>query len=424
MPEGSDLGEGIVQAHLPQHIERSRDRFRPWHRVRKQFIRNQQWNWLTGRMITREWRRELQEPELAWPLNDSDDVGEGFDPAPESFPKRPIKCLVIPGDDLLDIRCLHEDIEGQNCSIRYLGFNESAGSKHPNTQIHVANNALTSLPRVWNDSTVLHDRFEALAKPQSQATRYMKHFGPFHVVNIDLCGSIFPNTQKSPSESYQALREIFSYQCAKQNVEWLFFMTTMVEPAVVDTEGFDKLCGPVRTNYDEHTEFAGLIECLIPTEAFPAAPPPSIDVSAIDERQMVQLFGVAFGKWLLGLCQSAKPKWTVAMRRSYQYSINETKGAVMLSLAFELKPNTAPPTDVTGITTAQVPPKQFPTELQCATKLVESVSNIANVEAILEKDPDLAMRLRADQARLLAASGYDESAYLKWVAEGEKDPIA
>jgi hypothetical protein len=92
----------------------------------------------------------------------------------------------------------------------------------------------------------------------------------------------------------------------------------------------------------------------------------------------------------------------------------------MLSLAFELKPNITPPTDASGMTTTTQPlPKPFPTEVECANKLVESVANIRNVEDILANEPDLRSELRDAQARLLAMAGYDPEAYLKWVAEGE-----
>ena len=85
---------------------------------------------------------------------------------------------------------------------------------------------------------VLHDRFEALAHPESQAMRYLKEYGPYHVVNLDLCGSIFPNTAKAPSEYYQALGEVLRFQCMRQNVEWLLFITTMVEPSIAHVDEF------------------------------------------------------------------------------------------------------------------------------------------------------------------------------------------
>jgi len=60
-----------------------------------------------------------------------------------------LKCLVIPGQDLLDIRALRNDVGDLKCYIRYLGFNESHGSDHRGTRIHVANNAVTSFSDVF-----------------------------------------------------------------------------------------------------------------------------------------------------------------------------------------------------------------------------------------------------------------------------------
>jgi hypothetical protein len=419
--EDSDFIDDIVQDKLPEHMLPVRDRFLPWHRVRKEFIRSRQWNLLTERMVVRHWKRELQQPEHDWSLEDSPaENDKGFEPSANTFLKRPIKCLVIPGEDLLDLRALYRDLEKLNCTIRYLGFNESGGSKQTGTQVHISNNALTSLPRIWKDSMVVHDRFEALAHEDSQAMRYLKEYGPYHVVNLDLCGSMFPNTAKPPTEYYQALGEVLKFQCVRQNIEWLLFITTVVEPANVHVDELNKLCSPTRTNYDSHKDFAELLECLVPPSTFPTAPPPSIEVSELSEEQLVQLFGVAFGKWLLAFCHAAQPQWTVAMRRSFVYTMNEKKGAVMLSLAFELKPNITPPTDASGMTTTTQPlPKPFPTEVECANKLVESVANIRNVEDILANEPDLRSELRDAQARLLAMAGYDPEAYLKWVAEGE-----
>jgi hypothetical protein len=107
------------------------------------------------------------------------------------------------------------------------------------------------------------------------------------------------------------------------------------------------------------------------------------------------------------------------MRRSYRYAVNEGKGAVMLSLAFELKPNVSPPVDTAGMSTIQIQPRVFPDERECAMKLAESVANIRDIDALLSEDAALGAELLKAQADLLEAAGYDRSAYLRWVADGE-----
>jgi len=50
------------------------------------------------------------------------------------------------------------------------------------------------------------------------------------------------------------------------------------------------------------------------------------------------------------------------MSRSFRYYINKEKGAVMLSLAFEMTPNFAPPMDTTGMSKPETALKPFPKE--------------------------------------------------------------
>jgi hypothetical protein len=414
----SDFVDDIIQDNLPVHTEPPRDTFHPWHRVRKEYIRRLQWNELTARMVKRTWRRQLHLEEHEWSFEERPDEEKNLQLPESVLLQRSLNCLMIPGEDLLDIRALWRDIQRLNCWIRYLGFNESEGSNQAGTRIHVSNNAVTSLPLMVRDSCVVRDRFEAVARENSQAWRYLKQYGPYHVVNLDLCGSLFPNTAKDPQEYYNALFRLLAYQFESQKTEWLLFITTMVEPAVVQAENLKVLCGPTRENYHKHKEFADRVLKLLPAEAFPSAES-AVNVSVLDENQMVQLFGVAFAKWLLRLCQKAQPQWTVAMRRSYRYSINEDKGAVMLSLAFEMKPNIAPPVDSTGMSKLELQPKVFPSELECAVKLAESVANIRDIDAELVAKPGLKAELQEAQASLLESAGYDRAAYLKWVSEGE-----
>jgi hypothetical protein len=415
----TDLSDDIVQDQLPVHTEPARDNFLPWHRVRKEYIRRFQWNELTRRMVKRYWRRQLHQPEKEWSLEDRAEEEELKVPE-DVLLQRALTCLVIPGDDLLDVRALWRDIQPYRCSLRYLGFNESQSSDNTHTRVHISNNAMTSLPRVVRDSRVVQDRFEAIALEDSQAYRYLKEYGPYHVVNLDLCGSMFPNTAKDPQEYYDALFRLLAYQFEHQKMEWLLFITTMVEPAVIHAEGFRKLCGPTSDNYQKHKDFAGRIDELIPA-AFPAGEA-TVDLSKVTEEQIVKLFGLALGKWLVALCQTAKPQWTVAMRRSYSYSVNQKKGAVMLSLAFELKPNAAPPVDSSGMAKLELQPKRFPDERECAIKLAESVANIRNVDDELANNLELKAELLEAKARLLESAGYDRAAYLKWVSEGEENP--
>lgn len=416
--DDSDFVDEIVADRRPVHTAPPSDDFKPWHRVRKEFIRQQQWNELTIRLAKRRWFQELRQDDIEWALDDdAKEVESSVTPASE-MQKRPLRCLVIPGDDLLDIRALWRDTQEHNCQICYLGFNERHGSDQEGTRIHVANNAVTSLSRVNKNSQVIGDRFEHIIHQNSQARRYLRSYGPYHVVNLDFCGSIFPNTQSDAQPYLKAVHEMLIYQFAEQKSPWLLFVTTEVQPSIADPGKLESFCRLARNNYNEHAEFRDEVGKFLPESAFENAEV-SVNLGGLTEDQMVKLFGVALGKWLLQLSHSAQPQWTVSMRRSYQYSINEDKGAVMLALAFEFLPNITPPVDRSGISSLNIKPKEFPDEKECALKIARSVAAIQDVDIRLDAEPELKQKLTDDHASLLESAGFDRDAYVAWVAAGE-----
>ena len=182
--EPSDLSDDIVPDQ-PRHSDFARN-FAPWHKVRKEYVRKEQWNKFINRSIERHWKLSLT--------------------------SKPLQCLVIPGDDLLDIRSLHRDTAESACSIRYLGFNSGHGSDNEGTRVYISHNDVTSLDRVADDSYVVHGPFQSVGNQQSQAYRHVKQYGPFHVVNLDLCDSLFPNEDGDVEAYFKGLHGIAAYQ--------------------------------------------------------------------------------------------------------------------------------------------------------------------------------------------------------------------
>lgn len=405
--DSSNIADGIVPEKAPEHIGRRRTEFLPWHKVRKQFVRKHQWNELVKQLVESAWRSSLNKPSL----------GAAQSPSSTMHVSEPLRCLVIPGDDLLDIRSLWSEVSPLDCYIRYLGFNEGHGSQEEGTRVFVANNAVTSLAGVISDSQVLRDRFESIAK-DSTAFAHLKRYGPFHVVNLDLCGSLLPNKQV-PIEPYiTAIDRLLRYQFANQKTSWLLFVVTMIEPATADPDEMAKFCKPTRQNYDSNPAFAKGVEALFPDSVL-KDPNLSAAVSGITDDEMIRLFGVAFGKWLLKLSHSGSPEWTVKMRQVHRYQVEEKTGAAMLSLAFQFRPNFSPPVDPTGISTLTTPSSNFPSEVESAVKIPEAVARMRDVDAELASKNELREQLKAESADLMESAGFNRAEYLKWVATGE-----
>ncbi len=417
-PQDSDFVDDIVDDKLSQHIDPPRKTFLPWHRVRKEFIRRNQWNFLAKKMAERHWKTLDKAQALESVSSDDSEAATPSITAKAITFERPLKCLVIPGEDLLDIRALWRDTKDIGCHIRYLGFNESHSSSMAGTRLHVANNMVTSLPRIAADSYVTHDSFESIAKTTSRAYKYLKDYGPYHIVNLDFCGSIYPSQNSSSSNFLTAIHQLLTYQFSEQRTQWLLLITTEAEPAITDISAMNKLCGATTNNLKVHADFEGELSKLFPDNTIDTQQ--TIKLSDLSPEHLITLFGVAFGKWLLHLCYAGQPKWALHMRRSYRYAINPEKGAIMLSLAFELHPIIQPPVDATGNSNAQVIPKNSPSEVDCALCLLKRISDIRDVDAFLNENTLERESLLNSHATLLHDAGYDKEAYIDWVKNGEK----
>ncbi len=410
----ADFVDEIVQDEVPHHIEPPRDDFKAWHKVRKQFIREQQWNRLITRMIYRL-RQPLQDEVGDWSLDHDQNLdGDASPEIPDAIlVERPLRCLVLPGDDLLDLRSLWNAIHPQQCWIRYLGFNEAQGSQSQGTRVYVSNNEVTSLARVATDSQVLPDRFQSIANEKSQAYHYLRKYGPFHVVNLDLCDSLFPTTSSGRTEYYNALHRLAEYQMKTQTTPWLLFITTQVQPSLVQAAELEQMCQPTRKNCDTYDDFRQRLGTIIPASALQSEKA-AIDISRLDEEEMIRVFGVALGKWLMQLAASASPEWFVDVQPCFRYGIRENPHVEILSLAFLFKPNFQAPVDATGLSSLNIQHPNQPDELELAIKLVSAIEKMVDVDDLLRSNNELRTSLETASADLLASAGYDREKYLEW----------
>jgi hypothetical protein len=406
MDDSTDLADGIIPNSIPEHIRPKRTSFLPWHKVRKQYVREKQWNFLAKNCFKNNWRSDLQKYSELEPQSSIMHI------------KNPLRFLTLPGSDLLDIQALWGGLRELDCCISYLGFNSGEGSKEPDTDVFIANNRVTSLEGVVPNSIVQKDRFETIASEKSQAYKSLKEYGPYHIVNLDLCGTLFPNIENNVEPLYNAIHALLNYQLREQTKSWLLFATTVVKPIAVDATKFNSICTPIKENAKTHKVFAEKIEALFPKTAL-NIDGDGVNLNGLSSSQIVSFFGAAFGKVLLSMCHSANPKWGIVMRRSFSYVVNEETDATMLSLAFEFVPTHSPPVDPTGMSKQSTVKVKVATEEECAINIIDMVRQIADVDDILENNEEVKILLRDSSAALLEDAGYNREAYLKWIEDGE-----
>lgn len=384
----SDFVDDIVPAAEPHHLTVQAE-FAPWHKVRKQYIRKHQWN---KQLLVCAQRQCLSD----------------------------IRCLVIPGDDLLDVRSLWHDSQALNCTIRYLGFNERHNSTQEGTRLHIAHNALMSKGRIDGASLVTADRFQSIANKNSKAYSYMREHGPFNVVNLDICDTLFPShTASNVQAYYDALHCLAAYQMKEQTAPWLLFLTTQVEPATVDKVALERLLVPTAANMTTNRDFLDKLFALLSQTGQSIPTGQTLPLDNLSPAQMRTTFGIGLGKWLLQLATSSHPEWTVSMYRSYRYSIEPSTNTEMLSLAFAFRRRVVPPVDTSGLSTHQPAATSFPTEAESAMTILKEVERLGDVDALLYADSNLHTSLRDESASLLESVGYDRATYLQWIAQGE-----
>lgn len=386
--DASDILDGIYQSPiLPTLEDQPRVEFKPWHRPRKHYIRIHQW--------CKEIRRLIET--LAYSNGSV------------------VTYLGLPGEDMLDIRTLQGVLQPAGVKLRYLGFDSTARNPSGRYELNLAEHEVYALNFIDPHSKILIDRFESVINPRSIALARVRAFEPFDILNIDLCDSI-----ANPSKSTQYFDAIGTL-CDKQlksrgNRPWLLFLTTRVGRKATSADLTQKLLECVIRNIEANPDFAddlrqnGFDLAAIRSEASVGG--------QMTESQLADLFGLAIGKWLLGLLNNGTSTVRVTLLQSYRYRV-ATEVPDMLSLAFEIETLQATLADPAGIATLPSPERSStPSEAQQAQALLTSLWTMKDVDALLAGDELLFERMIAKCAKLLTAARYDAESYKVWARAG------
>jgi hypothetical protein len=366
---------------VPEHSKLPERHIKPWHKPRKQWIRRNQWLKKTA--------------ELCSMLNLKD--------------RRPLRYLSLPGEDLLDIRVIQECCADRDIKLKYLGLNDDYSSDEPNTWLHIAWNEVNSLAAIHHDSVVVKDRFEQIADPNSLASKYVQDYGPFDVVNLDLCESISPIKPRQPNY-YAALQSLASNQIRTRPASepWLLLVTSRVGgPWVLDAD-MKKLAACIASNVETDRHFGIGLDSLVP-EGVVIIRNQHTNWKKIQQPHFLNLFGVGFGKWLMQLLATASPKWGVKLLRSYSYRIY-APSPDMVSLAFLLECYPETPKDKAGLSTSVNPSTPVYDERAFALALLDGVRTINDLDVDLSKNLNAYEAMEKETYDLLLSARYSPAA--------------
>lgn len=134
-----------------------------------------------------------------------------------------------------------------------------------------------------------------------------------------------------------------------------------------------------------------------------------VQTNKLSQNEFVKMFSAGLGKWLLALMSSSVPKWGVLLQSGYSYRVHDDDPD-MVSYAFLLEPFIQGPIDTSGLSrVAPTKEKEFDEE-KSAIDILNNVSAIQDLDAIVKGKPTLKKQLEEESESLLVAAGYEGKA--------------
>ena len=357
---------------------------KPWHRPRKQFIRNRLWIEFSRRLI----RKEKNKPGLQTPV-------EG---------KPEVRYLTLPGIDYLDVRMLAELCSEQDCCLTSVGF--YSGDERTNRNVaraKVREFDLISANIITRSSETYYRRFEEIAD-KGQAYRNLQHKGPFHIVNIDACGSVaLPNAEHA-TRLIDAIYRIVEFQLDNKSSRWLLFISTDIRPVSLSQETLSNLCKAIFKNAENSEAFREKVLFMFGEND---AEIESVVATAMNSsgEEFLKLFALSLSKWLLHL--ASDKNWNMTTHDTYCYAtgISGNDTPTMVCLAFEFMPPPHGLNDPHSVVRAQPAVGNEPgdTSIQAANK----VADMENVDCRMKSRHKLRKKMTNQVRQLLEEACYN-----------------
>jgi len=364
------------EAPLPSQRE-----FLPWHRPRKQFVRQYQWCEQINRLLTDA------------PLSD------GI-----------LKYLGLPGTDLLDLRHFYSSVcEGNDISFRFLGFNASARpDSAAQVELNISLDEVRRLPQVDPRSDVIGDDFALLSKNDSIAWKRAHELGPFDVINLDLCDGFGAQTPGSlENDYYNAVNNLMVLQ-ARSPRPWLMLLTTRADKDNVDLTVLAALVEKYKRNLIDCTDFrtASAVTFNIDDAA-------KLEAATHTPSGLLSVFMTGLCKWLLNLGLQHRPQTAVELKSAIGYRVVRTATKQdLISLALRFTPQFHSISDPMNLATGA---GTLLDECKLSTMALKRAAKLRDADHQLACDETLNQAMVNATAALLSSARYDVDSYREWV---------
>jgi len=376
---GLDLEDfGLSQEELPENVRApvegeapDENLFLPWHKPRKQWVRDKQWwNQISSHIL----------PHLT-----------GVDT---------VRYFGLPGDDILDVRYLQQKLSGAGKSVFMLGLLSSQKSwESAQKQL---SKALDSAG-IHKDSAIEQLNFDHLNDSRSLVYQKMERVGHFDVVNLDFCDNVIAPQLKSRRLS--AIKNLLGYQFQVVPRRWLLFLTTRSSKSSSCLETFELLAECLDQNLgveDFWTEYQA---------RFGAAPlrDRTIDREALDGQHFIDAYTVGIFKIIVN--EAVEKRYKIKLDSVVRYGIEgEAAGPDMISMCLVFTKVISRPGEV-----VQAPLS----EPDYALKGLRKLSEMRSVDEIIVEDVDKYAQCVKQKMGLLEQSGRNVDSYIRSVCAAD-----
>ncbi|MBH0051672.1 PP_RS20740 family protein [Pseudoalteromonas sp. SWYJZ19] len=356
--------------------------FKPWHKPRKQFIRENQW-FNPLKRIAKSTKYNT--------INTLNYFG-------------------LPGGDLLDVTYIsqkllaHNELSNKNFLIHGFINDESEFKK--------AQSGLSKLldrENVCKNSKIENFDFEALSTENSEAWKRVNNVGHYHFINLDFCNCIL-NVRTLP-----AIYRLLDYQTKRViGAPWMLCITTRLNKTGVTPsllEKFDTVLQEIKSNGD-------IVEAI--DNAFSRSLLAVEKLTELEDAQkelLNELLQVCLIFWLVN--EAIKKGCTIELKSSYKYSVDlHDREHDMHSFVFALEKKDRVEADTLGLVSQSS--EEVLTEekiAQLKNKAFEKLGRSLDLDAHLERDSELLNQFADNMMDLLGKCGYDVSTYKQVMTE-------
>lgn len=385
LPEGEEfpLPEEFSLADLqasPYEYAAGRDRreFQPWHRPRKQYVRDRQWTKAV------------------------DEILQSRDPADR------LKYVGLPGTDLLDLRHLLKTVcEPSGRSLQYMGFDLAAGSGSiEGTELEISQSELLAAPLVHSASLIRPDDLRYVGSTSTAAWRAVKSMAPVDVVNLDLTTSVLSAGNEGGPSYLDALRELLAFQITNRH-PWLLLLTTKVDRTSVSMQWAERVVQVLVDAIEKCTNLDDVI--LAYAETLPAVG--ELDSCRHTDFRLFTLAGLI--KWLRDLTYRGAVRARPRVTSCFYYTSFATGGAVdmaSLVIRFQGEPVVLGDNQVTD----QPPRPLIADPCEDLERYLRRFGDGSDIDEVVRQDGALRQDLTTRSADLLTEARYPRERYLHW----------